>query len=199
MTFHPTMRALFVLYLFAALPAGAQCFGDFDGDNRVAIEEVQVSIVNALNGCAEPPASCPLTFETDNTQNGAGCLYLGVWNSICPSPTLGTVFESNGTRLRVLLFRPDFIIEADVVSATEATITTWAPTLTPGEADRLPLSGSITLGADGRSLVIAPDSMPFTVSGCPFALYEGQLARVVEPAVSVARHSAWAKSFKPIP
>lgn len=71
-------RAVLVTTIGAALAlatpqAGAQCEGDFDGNNRVTVDELVTAVGNALSGCASP-VSIVGVYAGPGTEILMGCM-----------------------------------------------------------------------------------------------------------------------------
>jgi hypothetical protein len=71
-------RAVFVTTMGAALvvapaQAGAQCEGDFDGNNQVTVDELITAVGNSLSGCA-PPVSILGVYEGPGAEILMGCM-----------------------------------------------------------------------------------------------------------------------------
>jgi hypothetical protein len=114
---------------------------------------------------------CPFLF-TDTTGGSAGvCLYVGSFSQICGHNQLGASWLTNGQNVvAAITTDPAAFFRGEVSSGTTATLMDWATQ--PDFSDAQPLSGSITLAADGR-LLIAPTDPPFSIDGCNFDLYDG--------------------------
>ncbi len=175
------MRAAIIAALLTclALPAGAQCQGDFNGDGMVLVNELIVAVNNALNGC--PTAACPINFSDDNSGNGTtDCFYTGRWNQSCGAADLEARWISDGQFVVVDFqgFTPGLFYAGEVTSPTSATLTGWfqQPDASDGVVDA---PGTLTLGNGGGQLVVAPTTPPFMIEGCDFAHYDGNLTSVV--------------------
>jgi hypothetical protein len=186
--------------LLGASSAGAQCLGDFNNDGMVEINELVVSVNNALNSCAGSPTptvppggQCPIDLSDDNTQPGTqDCYYIGRWNQSCGAADQEARWISDGIEddgepdivvVDLLGFDPNFLfLAAEVTSPTSGELFAWFTVLNPGVDDLHDTSGSLTLGDSGGTLVVEPDQAPFRINGCDFARYEGTLTDVVTPS-----------------
>jgi hypothetical protein len=169
------------LMLAAPLAAGAACLGDFNLDGRVEINEIIVSINNALNGCSDTgptptPNGCPIDFSTDNTANTTPtCHYVGTWNPNCGANDLASHWVSNGKVVVVTFegFNPDLFYGAEVISPTSAALIGWFRQ--PDASDLTESSGAVGLGHDGSTLALAPSTSPFSIESCDFTRYDATL------------------------
>jgi hypothetical protein len=191
--------------LLLAEVAGAQCCGDCNGDGEVFINELIVAVNNNLNGCnagptpTPPPAgSCPIDFSDNNTRLGTpDCLYAGSWNQSCGDDRLATVWRSEGQDCQdppcdvILIFSEFEGVDcgAEIVSPTRATLFGCCLTLECADPDFVEVTGELTLGPQGETLVMAPDDAPFTIGEdeCPVTLYQGSLTEVVTPTGAAAQ------------
>ncbi len=85
--------------------AAQECALDINGDGRTTVDEILVSVNEALNGCpGSPPVSCPLDFN-DNNYLAAFCSYEGSAYSSC-GPLADEIvgWQSNGSGTVVVVF-----------------------------------------------------------------------------------------------
>ena len=170
--------------MFLAQVAGAQCVGDANGDGQVVVNEAVQVVNNLLNGCGGQQPACPIDFSDNNTQEGTpDCFYMGRWNQTCGGADLQARWISDGDIVVVQFLgfdNPPLFYGAGVTSPTSADLIGWFRT--PDASDLTDSTGSMTLGESGRSLVIAPNAVPFQVETCDFVHYDGSLTEVVQPS-----------------
>ena len=193
--------------LLIASSAGAQCLGDFDTDGTVEVNEIIVSVNNLLSDCngtaptpTVPPEGCPIDFADDHTvAETPECYYIGRWNQTCGDDALETRWLSDGIEpegdpdvepdivvIELLGFEPEFLFfGAEATSPTTADLFTWFTTPEPEPGDLNDTSGDVTLSDAGRTLVIAPDDVPFRIitdeTPCDFVRYQGAFTDLVVP------------------
>lgn len=163
--------------------------GDENADKQVSVED----IVMALNRCTElsatptarrspsptrtvaPVAGCPYRFDR-NTPNGKACVFYGSANDSCGPTNIPAFFltsVSEGTTFvhgAFLIESNDAILTAIRESSTLARLVFWGAGPIP---ELKPLSGTISLSADGHTMTIDPESSPFQIGNCPFTRYVG--------------------------
>ena len=181
--------------------AAGPCPGDLNGDNMVTVDEVVKAVSAALGGCdpvptttptatptatAAPTASptlgtCPYTFQDDTLALGISCAYSGPFsNNTACSTDLSALVLSDGHLVVVSVGSDPIISFGGVVSSTtDVTLLAYfvGTDLTPQ-----PLSGTMQLVDDGRTLVIDPATVPaFNIGGdgCTFDRYTGTFAGTV--------------------
>jgi hypothetical protein len=185
--------AVVAAILLLAHGAGAQqCEGDFNGDGQVMINEIILTVNNSLNGCVTGLV-CPIDFADDNTAAGTpDCYYVGRWNMTCGGADLETRFISDlgdmadPTDDLVLVelvgFTPRLFYGATTTSPTSADLIGWFTE--PANPNDPPVvhnaPGTLQL-TTSRTLVIAPNAVPFQIESCDFVRYEGSLTDVVQP------------------
>ena len=194
-------RAAAVAVAAVVLLAGsaqAQCLGDFNGDFKVEINEIVVSVNNALSDCAGVPTptptplggSCPVNF-LDNTvpDTAPRCIYAGRWNADCGAADLEALWISDGSIAIIqIALLTDVFLAADVRSADAGELFGW---FTKSDAsDLVALSGPVVLGDSGRTLVVAPCTAPFSIEMCDFARYEGLFTDVTSPPAALRAGAA---------
>lgn len=124
-----------------------ECALDINGDGRTTVDEILVSVNEALNGCpGSPPLGCPLDFN-DNNYLAAFCSYEGSAYSSCAPPADQIVgWQSDGSGTVVVVF-------ADAGGAVGASATRTSATtaliyeISPGpDFDQIyPATGSVSL------------------------------------------------------
>ena len=192
--------AVIAAVLLGATNVGAQCRGDFDNNGSVEINELVVSVNNALNNCAGSPTptappggQCPIDLSDDNTEDGTpDCYYAGRWNPSCGDDKQEARWISDGIEddgepdivvVELLGFDPNFLfLAAEVTSPTSGELFAWFTVLNPTADDLNDTSGTLTLNDSSSTLVIDPDQAPFRINGCAFARYQGVLSDVVTPS-----------------
>jgi len=184
------MRRLAVVaaLLFGAQIAAAQCVCDANHNNEVEINELIQGVGNSLNGCMNTLA-CPIDFADDNTQVGTpDCIYVGRWNQTCGAADLETRFISDLADtpeqddiviVDLIGFDPPLFYGAATTSPTTADLIGWFQTLDASDLHDAP--GTLTLGDSGRTLLVAPNAVPFQIESCDFMRYDGTLTDVVQP------------------
>jgi hypothetical protein len=185
------------LTLAAPLAAGAACLGDFNLDGRVEINEIIVSVNNALNGCADTGPTptpttngCPIDFSTDNTADTTPtCHYVGTWNPSCGANDLASHWVSDGQFVVVTFegFDPPLFYGAEVISPTSAALIGWFRQA--DASDLTESSGAVGLGPNGSTLVLAPSASPFSIESCDFTRYDATLTEV-NPGMPAVRAAA---------
>ncbi len=174
------------------------CPGDLNADGTVTVDEIVKAVTAALDGCDGTPSStatatatapptptptapvesCPYTFQDDTLSLGVSCGYTGPFsdNATC-SQDLSALLLSDGHLVAISVGSDPLITFGGVASsATEATLLAYfvGSDLTPQ-----PLSGTIQLTDAGKTLVIAPSTVPtFNIGadGCTFDRYTGMFA-----------------------
>ena len=87
-------------------------------------------------------------------------------------------FVSDGAVIAASLFTdPPVFFGGEVVSPTRAELRGWFRQ--EDLSDFQPLAGSLQLVGSGRTLVIAPDTVPFDFEGCDFVAYRGGFSEAV--------------------
>jgi hypothetical protein len=169
--------------VFLAQVAGAQCVGDANGDGQVLVNEAVIVVNNLLNGCGGQQTACPINFSDNNTMEGTpDCFYMGRWNQTCGGADLQARWISDGDIVVVQFigFDPPLFYGAGVTGPSSADLIGWFRK--EDATDLTDSIGSMTLGESGRSLVIAPNDVPFQVETCDFVHYDGSLTEVVQPS-----------------
>lgn len=87
--------AAFAVWNFGTQPVAALCEGDFDGDQQVTVDEIIVTVVNALQGCPpDPPTPTPTHTETPTATNTASA---SPTETPTATPTPSSTFTSTAT------------------------------------------------------------------------------------------------------
>jgi hypothetical protein len=185
--------------LLSASSGGAQCLGDFDNDGSVEINELIVSVNNALTDCAGSPTPtpppggvCPIDLSDDNSQEGTpDCYYIGPWNPSCGDDAQQARWISDGIEddgefdivvVDLIVDEPNFLfLAADVTSPTSGQLFAWFTVLEPTVDDLNDTVGTLTLNDSGSRLVIDACEAPFRINECDFVRYQGTLTDVVTP------------------
>ena len=190
--------AIAAVAVLLAGAAGAQCLGDADFNGLVGVNEAIIVVNNLLNGCPGGPDGCPYTFTDNIAASGTLCAFSGsVSGGTCHVDGLQSFLDGDGSVV-VLVFKTDpiFGLIAQPLpgprGAHEATLVGWSA---GNFSDRQPLSGTMTLAIDGRSLSVNPATSPFTIEGCEFGLYtpayDGLINRVGPSAAAAAAAEDW--------
>jgi hypothetical protein len=189
------INSLFALGLLWALPAGAQCLGDFNSDGSVAINEIITAVNNALNDCgrvAPTPtvpvggARCPRTFLEDVTTGPTLiCSFTGGFNTTtqCAGQKEKIAWAGDGEAVLFLLYEtdPPVVVGGTVSSAREVELLGWSTDFF--QNDGTEMSGKATQKPNGVGLVIAPSTPPFAINGCPFKRYDAPFDRLITEPV----------------
>jgi hypothetical protein len=181
-----------VLWLSLAVPAGAQCLGDFNGDLQVQINELILAVNNALSGCGTP--ACPVDFDDDNTPDGSPtCVYTGRWNPECGAADLEAQFVSDGNIIIIAFtgFTEGLFFAAQMISPTTAAVIGWYTQ--PDLSDLELAPGTLRLDDGGARFVLEPFFAPFELEGCDFVRYEAPITRATA-AVPAVRQAAASRS-----
>ena len=173
------------------------CPGDLNGDDLVTVDEIVKAVNAALGGCdvtqtptptgtpiatgavtPSPTATvdrCPYTFQDNTLSLGVSCGYTGPFsNNVTCSTDLSALLLGDGSLVAVSVGSDPIITFGAVASSgTDATLIGYfvGTALTPQ-----PLSGTMQLTDDGKTLVIAPATVPsFNIGGdgCTFDRYTG--------------------------
>jgi len=84
-----------VVWNLGTVPVAALCEGDFDGDQQVTVNEVIVTVVNALQGCPpEPPTPTPTQTATPTATDTAT---VSPTDTPTATPTPSPTFTSTAT------------------------------------------------------------------------------------------------------
>jgi hypothetical protein len=185
------------------------CPGDLNGDHRVTVDEVVTAVSALLGGCdlvptvtptatptvgATPtvspsPASCPYTFRDDTLSLGISCGFSGPFSSNASCSTeLSALVLSDGQLVAASVGSDPIITFGGVASsATDAALLAYfiGTDLTPQ-----PVSGTLRLTNDGRTLVITPAAVPtFNIGGpgCTFNRYTGTFTGTFRDPTQSAR------------
>lgn len=195
-----SMRAVTAaaIALLAASAATAQCVGDTNGNGTVEVNEAVLVVNNLLNGCPGGALGCPYTFQDDVIGAPSVCAFKGTESGgTCRVDDLRSFLVSDGSTVVLILETdPPVGLAAEPLvgrrGAHEASLTGW---YTDPITDFHPVSGTMTLAGDGRSMRIDPTTEPISIEGCGFGLYtpayDGQVNR--------AAASAAAPMSKPLP
>ncbi len=177
------MRAMIAgscLLLGAVTAVDAQCLGDFNNDGKVLVNELVISVNNALNDCGgvQPQNRCPFAFTADVSGGTQGlCLFDGPFNTVaCADNVLASGWVGDGANLVIALdTNPVAAFAANVTGPNSADLLFWSvdqfDTATP-------VSGSVTMEDSGTRLVIAPAAPPFMIDNCSFRRYVGTFSEV---------------------
>lgn len=126
------------------------------------------------------PGQCPYTFGS-NFPSGTSCDYSGPFNATpsCPTDVPALLLSNGSLVVAGMSTEPVITFGAVVNSATSATLIAYfvGNDLTPQ-----PIGGIMELQDGGRTLIIDPDSSPFTVSGCSFDRYAGSFTALLTPS-----------------
>ena len=125
------------------------------------------------------PAACPVSFTDDSVATQLGCGFLGRWNTQCGTDQLIGTFIGDGQSLAAAVSdgTSTFFFAAQVSSRTVATLFGWG---TQSDlSDFQSASGTIELTGNGQRLTINPDTVPFSIQGCPFVQYAGTFVMTV--------------------
>jgi len=185
--------------LLAAGAAGAQCVGDANGNGTVEVNEAVLVVNNLLNGCPGGSMGCPYTFHDDVIGAPRLCAFNGTQSgAACRVDDLRSFLISDGSTVVLILDTDPLVgLAAEPLpghrGAHEASLTGW---YTDPVTDFHPISGTMTLAGDGRSMRIDPTMEPISIEGCGFGLYtptyDGQVSRA-------AATSAAAPMSEPLP
>lgn len=173
---------------------------DPDRSGAVAVNELVGAVTRALNGCESalpsptptptaeatptPGGGCPFDFDEDFAEEF--CVYRGRWNPDCGDDALEASFTSDGELFAVVIGTDPLIgLRGNVTSSTTGELTGWII-----GSDQQPLSGIVTLGADGSSLRVEPSGVPFVIDDCDFVDYQGTFAGTTESGNVVTRGAA---------
>ena len=165
---HMKRAAVIAAVLLGASNAGAQCLGDFNDNGTVEINELIVSVNNALNGCAVSPTptappggACPIDLSDDNTpEDTTTCFYIGRWNQSCGAADQEALWISDGIEddgeddiviVELLGFDPGYLfLAADITSPTAGELFAWFEVLEPAARRSARHGRESDLGGVGR-------------------------------------------------
>ncbi len=200
--------------------AAAQCCGDCAGDGEVTINDLIVSVNNALNGCAvtptvgpsqtatkpPTPTRTPVRCPRDFTDTSNQCVFNGRYNQGCGT-AVDAAFTVSGKTIVVAVASgvpsPAIVrFAAQRDTSTTANLTGWS---TNNFQTTNPVAGRLELAGSGAQLIIFPNDPPFMIQGCNFTQYVGDyvrprsasLAEQAEDADALDNLRAWRE--QPIP